>query len=643
LAVKNIEKIFVVGTAVTLFASILVIIYLDDTHYTIGKKIENELVDASLTVNTGHISNEKLPEDLLIYEAGEPAIIDFSVTNRDPDNDIDTIEVKIPNSEITDGSYEWYIPGVQKMWNISINDDTIVFKAYRDLTGHIFGGSDYYNVAGNLDDALDHDPQNKTNEGIKVSVGFIAPVTRGIKGGTTGIMVRVGDRINEAKTDMVEVEPFPYPFTVVEPGDSFIAYILDSESCTMQLVYDTQTLFSPSRGSDFDTNQYGMKYTTGTNDEKTIIMVYDLNEEKTIKPIIRAKSTGATGDFTLAFYKFSIMSAGTIEIIESQEEYTDTVPSDPSTLLDLDIDGDGILNNDDPDRDGDGVNNDIDPDPDDPDNYNLPPTDTTATLMTEGDIIEGDNFQLRANSTDPNGDILSYAWSVDTDNSWSEIGESITVSGFKAGTHIFTVTVVDGNEGMDSAQVTVEIKEKEEKPGFPYLLLVIAGIITLIILGVIGFYIIYRRKEEEGEEDNEYTIETPGEEIPQEKPQILTPDQINIEPSSEGELNVNYPDRVPDYQQNEDEIETKIDGNIPQPEIPEQYIGIEQANEDADEEGEWEFTDENCPQCGAVLPDDATTCPSCGLEFDLALQCPHCGTLLEEEHEECPHCGAIFQ
>ena len=76
-----------------------------------------------------------------------------------------------------------------------------------------------------------------------------------------------------------------------------------------------------------------------------------------------------------------------------------------------------------------------------------------------------------------------------------------------------------------------------------------------------------------------------------------------------------------------------------------------------------EFTQQNCPRCGAsVLPDadecpacgqslcpacgaaigaDDTRCAACGATFDLA--CPACDAALKPDDARCPACGAAFQ
>ncbi|MCD6383770.1 MAG: Ig-like domain-containing protein [Thermoplasmata archaeon] len=46
-----------------------------------------------------------------------------------------------------------------------------------------------------------------------------------------------------------------------------------------------------------------------------------------------------------------------------------------------------------------------------------------------------------------------------------------------------------------------------------------------------------------------------------------------------------------------------------------------------------------CPECGEVVPADATVCPHCGAEFADKVRCPHCGALVPADVDICPKCG----
>ncbi len=47
-----------------------------------------------------------------------------------------------------------------------------------------------------------------------------------------------------------------------------------------------------------------------------------------------------------------------------------------------------------------------------------------------------------------------------------------------------------------------------------------------------------------------------------------------------------------------------------------------------------------CPECGAAIDENATVCPKCGTEFELA--CPRCGATVTIDAEECAECGLQF-
>ena len=51
-----------------------------------------------------------------------------------------------------------------------------------------------------------------------------------------------------------------------------------------------------------------------------------------------------------------------------------------------------------------------------------------------------------------------------------------------------------------------------------------------------------------------------------------------------------------------------------------------------------------CPECNAMIPDDANSCPNCGVEFsdEAVFECPLCKTLIDVEVDKCPNCGAEF-
>ncbi|HDD59918.1 MAG TPA: hypothetical protein ENF69_03130 [Euryarchaeota archaeon] len=46
-----------------------------------------------------------------------------------------------------------------------------------------------------------------------------------------------------------------------------------------------------------------------------------------------------------------------------------------------------------------------------------------------------------------------------------------------------------------------------------------------------------------------------------------------------------------------------------------------------------------CPECGQVVPADATKCPHCGAVFEDQVRCAHCGALVPADADICPKCG----
>ncbi len=57
-----------------------------------------------------------------------------------------------------------------------------------------------------------------------------------------------------------------------------------------------------------------------------------------------------------------------------------------------------------------------------------------------------------------------------------------------------------------------------------------------------------------------------------------------------------------------------------------------------------EIEDFQCPECNAIVPGDANSCPNCGVEFaeGEVFECPLCKTLVDIDTDKCPNCGAEF-
>jgi len=50
-----------------------------------------------------------------------------------------------------------------------------------------------------------------------------------------------------------------------------------------------------------------------------------------------------------------------------------------------------------------------------------------------------------------------------------------------------------------------------------------------------------------------------------------------------------------------------------------------------------------CGECGAFIPEDATTCPKCGVEFEKDMaKCSNCQAWIPVDVKQCPECGIQF-
>ncbi|MBN1539095.1 MAG: hypothetical protein JW939_03040, partial [Candidatus Thermoplasmatota archaeon] len=151
------EKLIVGIAALLFFAAFGAVAYFDRPHGTVGDDFGQDDFTAVIARNEGHLSLPEFPPDLLIFGAGNEASLDFSVTNQDQDNDIDTVYITIPDGEVLNSTTKWFDPLFPHEWDFS-KEAVDVAKIYArdDLPGRVFGGSAQYDVAGNIDDALDH-------------------------------------------------------------------------------------------------------------------------------------------------------------------------------------------------------------------------------------------------------------------------------------------------------------------------------------------------------------------------------------------------------------------------------------------------------------------------------------------------------
>ena len=452
------EKI-TVGIAMLLFFSVFgSIALMDRSHGDTGDDLQTELVDSSVIGHMGNLQDTNFPEGLLIFGAGQEASLKFEVYNKDPDNDIDTIEVSIPGARMLNGSSEWYVPEFTHEWELSFpSQDKATFTARDDWFGRVIGGSAQYDVVGNMDDALDYVAVNDTileeiSEGVTLTLDFKVPQTPGIKMGDDAIDLKVGDMKTENPgSPLTSDDPFPYPYIVAENESKYMIITIDNEDCDLEVMYGTHQLFSPSRAGDFMISDYGFKYIT--NDGKTVIVLNE-PEDLLVKPLVKAREDNLTGQYTLDIFNITVkdITQNLFDIEEIVTGYEDEIPSSKNILVDTDIDNDGTLNLLDEDMDGDGI-----PNADDsfPKIFNRIPVITSITDNTT--IIEGQALTLSVEASDPDEETVSYLWTNNKNSEWNATTSSITVADLAPGEYIFTVTITDalGNKRTDTVRVTV--------------------------------------------------------------------------------------------------------------------------------------------------------------------------------------------
>ncbi|MCU0799995.1 MAG: hypothetical protein MUC62_10050, partial [Candidatus Thermoplasmatota archaeon] len=421
---KNKERLIALVAVVVVVAAFAALIRADRSHGGFGSSIDAGEVATSVIKNTGHVTVPTLPQDLLIYGADQQVKLDLTVENMDTDNDIDTVFVTVPDGSIDNGSVSWKVPSLIHEWTYtSISGPEARFQAQDDLPGRIFGNSSQYDVSGNIDDALDHSLEPLVSEGITITLDITTPSIQGVKSGVKGISLEVADMLTEEPgSPRTLVDPFPYPFVVLDEDFEFVVMELTSDSASLEVLYGSSMLFNSTRASDFQTSMYGFKYETGGKE----VAVLDMPAEGTVvKPLIRATASNASEMFTINMWRYntitideSVPKAEWLELVTSELSYTDQVPSSIGTPLDIDLDGDMIFNRNDNDRDGDGIPNSEDTAPDDPDIANRNPT-VTRTYADLTPIIEGDPLVLHVDAVDPDEDVLTFTWSLDSDASWN--------------------------------------------------------------------------------------------------------------------------------------------------------------------------------------------------------------------------------
>ena len=447
------EIIAVLAASIMFFGIFGAITYFDQPHGDIGDVIEAENVDASVTRDQGSIGDVELPEGLIVLPAGGDATLKFDVTNNDPDNDIDTIFVTIPGSEMINGTTEWYESGVEHEWDFEdMGNGEARFQAQDDFEGSEAGGSAQYDVAGNVDDALDN--TDTVSEGITLTVEFTVSSVKGLKMGMDSMDLQVADMMTETPgTERSSVEPFPYPYVAAENTDNYRVIVLETPSCDLEVMYGGEQIFTSSRGYNATTSDYGFKYMT--EEDHTVAILEIPEGDDRIEPIVRPREDGLQGQFTLQMFDIEVTDAeaGELEKTPIITDYQEDIPSEISSPLETDIDDDGILNRLDDDMDGDGIPNDQD---DYPRIFNRIPV--VVGKKENFGIKEGSSFELNVTASDPDNEDLTYNWTHDQDSEWFKMGQTITVEEDLApGVYTFTVTITDPLGNTETAEVEVTI------------------------------------------------------------------------------------------------------------------------------------------------------------------------------------------
>ncbi|MFW3145672.1 MAG: PKD domain-containing protein [Thermoplasmatota archaeon] len=656
------ERIIVGVAAILFFAAFAAVAYFDRSHGTVGDDFGQDDFTADIEKNQGHLSIPSLPSDLLILGAGQETTLDFTVTNNDEDNDIDTIYISIPEADISGGTTTWYIPSFLHDWNYTvINNDLVKFFAKDDFPGRNFGSSAQYNVAGNIDDALDHSQVDGISEGLTIELDFTAPEDPGTRTGSFAINLQVADELTEpaegSTPDKYSVEPFPYSYLVIDTDYEFIMFSLSGSNADIEIDYGDQRLFSTgTRASDFVSSEYGFKYTSETG-EKVVILDAPEDEETVVSPIIKAVQDGG-GTYTIDMVRFKTASMepdATPEerlVVEKQQiDYTGDLPETRGESVSLDGDGDGLFLDNDDDWDNDGVDNANDTSPFDNTIINHRPTlDRIEPSATE--LSADKELTLTAMATDVDeGDQLYYIWTCEQLPGQQWTTRSIVLKDLEPGVYVFKVVVSDMSGTEVEDQITVTITEPPaDETEFPTMLVVVAVALLLIFIAVVVYFVFIRKGEEEpmelppepgAMEAEPMAPPTPGYPMGYEEGEMVKEEYFDeAEEMEEEEIDYEM------MEEEEEEAEALPAGEITIPGLPEeselQEVQDLEALIDEMERTEEEIGD-MCPECGAPLGPYDTECSTCGAEFEVALECPNCGAVVEGDVDKCPSCGILFQ
>jgi predicted RNA-binding Zn-ribbon protein involved in translation (DUF1610 family) len=350
--------------------------------------------------------------------------------------------------------------------------------------------------------------------------------------------------------------------------------------------------------------------------------------------------------------------------LDYSTEYTITIKTDAVDMLNIpldsvvtfsfttkiDTDDDDIPDDIDEDDDGDGMAdlweeangfNSVDP----------------ADADLDADSDELTNFEEYLNNTDPknsdsDADGLTDGAEIKTYDTKPKIADS-DGDGYSDGDE------VTGGTDPNDPDSNLDVKEpKEEESDSSMLMLAIIMVIVVILIVVLLFFIMKRRKKDEelpGEEEGEEVTEgegredfdcpecgaiVPGHELTcpecgaefepaEEQDSEVAEAEVGTEAESvEAEEDMYREDTEGESEFGEDieaesEMVSETEMEAEESEETEEFGETEEIEESEDtdeteesEESEEEGEEFECPDCGASIGADATSCPSCGAEFE---------------------------
>jgi outer membrane protein assembly factor BamB len=132
---------------------------------------------------------------------------------------------------------------------------------------------------------------------------------------------------------------------------------------------------------------------------------------------------------------------------------------------------------------------------------NSPPE---AKIVWHGRLVTvGEKVQFSAESSDPNGDPLTYAWDFDYDGGIFDrdaLGNPVSHEFYSSGVYNVTLKISDGKDDTYvTAIVTVKDEGRDEDPP-PWWLLALVTVLAVLIIAVVAFIVLSKKGHEEEDE-----------------------------------------------------------------------------------------------------------------------------------------------